>query len=145
LLLLQCVGIGFLVYKAVDSGGVSAEPGAPAAALPSTAPVVQAAALPDEERLRQIIREELTSQLAAAPAAAAGATPAARTRDPEMVRAQRERVDEQIAHYRSVGKITEAQMNDLQRDMALLDPASRKEMLAKLMRAMNAGEIHGFM
>jgi len=54
-------------------------------------------------------------------------------------------VERQIDHYRSVGAISEMQMMDLQGEIARLDPASQREMLSKLARAMNAQEITGRM
>jgi hypothetical protein len=68
-----------------------------------------------------------------------------RTRDPGKDRTQRELVAGQIAHYRSVGRISETEMAGLQQDIAQLDPASRRELLNELTRAMNAKEIKGLM
>lgn len=142
LLAVQCAGIAFLVWRSL------AAPAAPGVATPaivtSSTPAAPSAGALDEERLRQVIREEL----AALPApGAAGAPPAGALvpRDPERDRAQREQVAAQIAHYRSVGRISEAEMQGLQQDIAQLDPAARKEMLAALVRAMNAREIQGQM
>ena len=143
LVALQCAGIAFLVYRALGD--------APAAAVFAPAVAAQAAtpaATPDEARLRQIIREELSAQLAATPAAAGGTRVAlapAAPRDARKDRLQRERVEQAIDHYRSVGAITDPQMAALQDDIAQLDPDSRREMLSKLSRAMNAQEITGRM
>jgi len=143
LLALQCAGIGFLVWQSL--GGA---PARPTIAMPAAADV--AAAVPaDDERLRRIVREELAAQLATAAAGApapdrAAAVPPA-PRDAEKDRLQRERVDRVIEHYRSVGAISEAQMAELQNDIAQLDATSRREMLRKLTRAMNAQEITGRM
>jgi hypothetical protein len=143
LVALQCAGIAFLVYRALGDAPAPATP-VPALAAQAAAP----ASTPDEERLRQVIREELSAQLAAAPAAA-GATRVAAApvapRDADRDRQQRERVASQIEHYRSVGRISDTEMMDLQGEIALLDPASRREMLGKLSRAMNAQEIQGRM
>jgi hypothetical protein len=143
LVALQCAGIAFLVYRALGD--------APAAAAPASSFVAQAAApssAPDEERLRRIIREELAAQLAAAPVApatAGAARVATAPRDADKDRAQRERVERQIDHYRSVGAISETQMAELQNDIAQLDPAGQREMLSKLARAINAQEIQARM
>jgi hypothetical protein len=138
---LQCAGIAFLVWRSLVPDQ------APAATQAATAPVPagtawQAAAsgAPDEERLRRIIREELAA-LPVAGATGLPATVAAAPRDAERDRAQREQVAAQIAHYRSVGRMSEAEMLGLQQDIAKLDPASRREMLATLTRAVNAREI----
>jgi hypothetical protein len=136
LLALQCAGIAFLVWRSL------AAPPAPAVAAPATVAssiTIPAAGATDEERLRQIIREEL----AALPVPGTVGAPAIATapRDAERDRAQREQVAAQITHFRSVGRMSEAEMLGLQQDIAKLDPASRREMLATLTRAVNAREI----
>ena len=142
LVALQCAGIAFLVYRALGDVPAAAVL-APASAAQSAAP----AAAADEARLRQIIREELSAQLAATPAAGAARVALApgAPRDAQKDRLQRERVEQQIERYRSAGAITDAQMTALQDDIAQLDPDSRREMLSKLSRAMNAQEIQGRM
>lgn len=146
LVALQCAGIAFLVYRSV-AGGATPAPGPviPMAVAGAAAPAGPAtAANPGEERLRQIIREELAA-LAASGGPDGRPAAAAAPRDPERDRARREQVAAQIAHYRSVGRISEPEMAALQHDIAQLDPASRTEMLGALTRAMNAREIHGQM
>jgi hypothetical protein len=141
LVALQCAGIAFLVYRSL---AVQPTPGAATSAMTSSIPAAASGGAFDEERLRQVIREEL----AALPAPGVpGAQPAIALapRDAERDRAQREQVAAQIAHYRSVGHISEAEMQGLQHDIAQLDPVARKEMLAALVRAMNAREIKGQM
>lgn len=136
LLALQCAGIAYLIYRSLAAPPV---PGVVAPAAVASSITIPAVGVTDEERLRQIIREEL----AALPAPGAAGTPAVAMapRDAERDRAQREQVAAQITHFRSVGRISEAEMLDLQQDIAKLDPASRREMLATLMRAVNAREI----
>lgn len=56
---------------------------------------------------------------------------------------QRDLVPQQIEAYRAVGAITDAQMLELQADIAKLDAVSRKQMLSKLTRALNTGDIKG--
>lgn len=93
----------------------------------------------DEERLRIIIREELAlhSARSAAPSAARPA------RDPNLDRLHRDYVDRQLDEYRRMRVISPAQMVDLQREIAQLDPQGRKLAMAKLVRALNSGEIAG--
>jgi hypothetical protein len=137
LVALQCAGIAFLVYRSL---AVQPTPGAATSAMTSSIPAAASGGAFDEERLRQVIREEL----AALPAPGVpGAQPAIALAPRD--RAQREQVAAQIAHYRSVGHISEAEMQGLQHDIAQLDPVARKEMLAALVRAMNAREIKGQM
>lgn len=134
LVALQCAGIAFLVHRSL------AAPPAPGVATPavvaSSIPAPSAGAL-DEERLRQVIREELAQLGAPVSATTAAMAP----RDAERDRAQREQVASRIAHYRGVGRMSDAEMLELQGEIARLDPASRREMLATLMRAVNAREI----
>ena len=100
------------------------------------------AAVTDEALLRQIIREEIA---ALDDDVGSNATSETRTtaRSPEEVRYQRAYVSDQIDYYASVGAISPEQMHELQREIAALDEAGRREMLSKLTRAMNAGRIEG--
>ena len=139
LVALQCAGIVFLVYQALGDKRASPPPAAPASLTAGVQPVPL-----DEARLRQVVREELAALTVTAPGAtrpAVALVPA--PRDAEKDRLQRERVAEQIDRYRTAGAISDAQMSELQNEIAQLDPASRREMLGKLTRAMNAGEIEG--
>ena len=99
----------------------------------------------DEERLRRIIRQELSAQLQTQQQP--GELP-----DPSIARApadqadyeyQRDQVVRQIDYYRSIGSISQAQMQSLQSDIAYLDPQDRQRMLNRLVQAMNSGEIDG--
>lgn len=101
--------------------------------------------LPVEDRLRQIIREELSTQLADLPRRdqprdAAVATNS--TSEAEM-ESQRELVSQQLEYYSSVGSISDLEMQQLQMDMAKLDDAGRQEMLRELTRALNSGRLKG--
>jgi hypothetical protein len=143
---LQTALIAFLLLKmAGDSGPTTApaattvvqtagNPFAPASAAASAG----AASALDEARLRQIIREEL-----AAHHAAEGETGriAAAPIDPTEATRRKSAVAQQINYYRSIGKISEKQMADLELEISRLDPAGRKEMLSMLSRAINAQEI----
>jgi hypothetical protein len=106
--------------------------------------VISAAPALDEERLRSIIREEL-ARLQIQPATQGSASPvvATRQRDPVSDARQREVVAQQIEAYAATGAITESQMQELQADIAQLDDASRKQMMSKLIRALNSGDIKG--
>jgi hypothetical protein len=141
LVLAQCLGVGFLVYRA--AGVPAATTMVPPASVATAAPAMPGAAPGpgmDELQLRQIIREEL---------AAAGtpgvSTPRAGTPpvSPEEMAQRREDVEQKLAQYRSAGRISDAEMSDLQGRIAKLDPASRREMLGRLTRAINAREIEG--
>jgi hypothetical protein len=97
-----------------------------------------------EERLRKVVREELTSLLAqrtlpTKPAAAE------RARNESEDRRRQELIAQQIETYRAVGSITDQQMQELQAGIAELDEASRKQMMSILIRALNSGELEGRM
>jgi len=97
----------------------------------------------DEQLLRRIVREELAAQLnlPAQPDPHAAEPP-----DPVVQAEQqyrRERLEQEIEHYISVGKISDIEMQMLEADIAKLDEEGQKEMLRRLVRAINAGEIEG--
>ena len=131
---LQTIAIAALVVHAFREPAhvaVNVRPATPIAA--ST--VAPAAPSVDEDRLRAVIREELAQlhvQRDAPP-------PRQRPVEPQ----QRAVVEQQIENYRGVGAITESQMQDLQADIAQLDDATRKQMMSKLIRALNSGDIKG--
>jgi len=100
---------------------------------------------PDEDRLRQIIREELAAQPDGkfGPAKQMDAVYASTSTDKVENQYQREQVAQQLNYYTSVGSISDADMQKLQMEMAKLNEAGRKEMLGKLTRALNSGELKG--
>jgi hypothetical protein len=99
----------------------------------------------DEDRLRQIIREELAAQPGGAFGSAnqVDAISASNPVDPAENQRQRELVTQQLNYFSSVGSISDMDMQKLQGEIAKLDNAGRKEMLGKLVRAMNSGELEG--
>lgn len=136
---LQTIAIAALVvheFREPAHVAVDVQPATPIA--PST--VSPAAPSVDEERLRAVIREEL-AQLHVQRDAPPPVAPLPRNRpvDPQ----QRAVVEQQIEAYRGVGAITESQMQDLQADIAQLDDPTRKQMMSKLIRALNSGDIKG--
>jgi hypothetical protein len=98
----------------------------------------------DDARLRRIIREELAGQAnAVAGVGVLTASPAGKVRNPVEDQFRKERVARQMDYYRRIGAISPAQMQDLQREIAQLDEASRKAALGQLMRSLNSGQIDG--
>ncbi|HEY0659888.1 MAG TPA: hypothetical protein VGD21_00980 [Lysobacter sp.] len=98
----------------------------------------------DDTRLRRIIREELASR--GTPALGADGqpvSPAGKVRNPVDDQFRKERVARQLDHYKRVGAISPAQMQDLQQEIARMDRASQKEALSQLMRALNSRQIDG--
>ena len=142
---LQTVGIAALVmhaFGAKHSPDPEQRPSISSAAAISPAssgPTSGAAPNVREERLRTIVREEL----ARLQSSAQGTSLEAQPHNPSTDLHQREAVAQQIEAYRGAGAITDAQMQELQADIAQLDDASRKQMMSKLIRALNSGEIKG--
>jgi hypothetical protein len=99
----------------------------------------------NEAELRRIVREEL----AASPAAIATTPPpdnrADDTRHPGAQPAGRdfEQLDQQVDEYIRVGAISDAEMAALQEELVRLDPAARRQLLGKIVRAMNSGALKG--
>ena len=93
--------------------------------------VISAAPDVDEERL-PVIREEL-AQFAPGGYAYRRPAPTPSSADAR----QREVVAQQIEAYAAAGAITDTQMQELQAEVAQLDDASRKQMMSRLIRALN--------
>jgi hypothetical protein len=145
---LQTIGIVVLILHALNTDDhVPREqqtriPGTAISPTDMRAQHGSAALLADEERLRKIVREELTPLLAqrirqAKPAAAE------RERNESEDRRRSELIAQQIETYRAVGSITDQQMQELQAGIAELDEASRKQMMSRLIRSLNSGELEG--
>lgn len=99
--------------------------------------------LADERLLRRIVREELAAQLSLR---AAPDEDAVETHDPILEaeqQEQRERVEQDIAYYIGVGKISDAEMRSLQADISRLDKEGQKQALSRLVQALNSGELEG--
>ncbi len=99
----------------------------------------------DEDRLRAIIREELSAELGQLSRGESTVTtsPAPVARDAEEAKRQRAQVFDQIDYFSSVGRISDVEMQKLQMDIARLDPAARTEALRELTRAINSGRLEG--
>lgn len=99
----------------------------------------------DEDQLRRIIREELGAY-SAVTANAEGHEPEASISNPATLaenQYQLDRVSEQIEYFASVGRISDADMQDLQTEIARLDKTDRTATLRKLTQALNSGAIDG--
>ena len=99
-----------------------------------------------EDRLRRIIQEELRSHLGRMDLNASQQQAqliAEQDVDGAVVSAQREFVLGQLDYYSSVGSISAADMTQLQMEIAKLDETGRKEMMSRLNRALNTGELKG--
>ncbi len=102
---------------------------------------VQAGTVIDEERLRSIIREELGAELGQLSNGERAAVPPAPPQD--RMQAEQQQVLQQIQYFSSVGRISTAEMQKLQMDIAKLDAASRTAALQELNRALNSGRLDG--
>jgi hypothetical protein len=134
---LQTIGIAALVVHAFREEQPPVSDARPSSSAQST---ISSSASTNEQQLRAIIREELSrlqSQPVPLPA------PPERPRDPVADQQRRNAVAQQIEAYQAAGAITDSQMQELQADIAQLDAASRKQMLSKLIRALNSGDIKG--
>lgn len=99
----------------------------------------------DEETLRRIIREELSARLApslgpADPAGSAAAPDPSHAADnsPQLAA-----VNEQLDRHIAAGSISDADMAALQMEIGKLDKNGQRDMLRKLMRALNSGALQG--
>lgn len=99
----------------------------------------------NENQLRNIIREELAAQLESLSDSIkradviAAPTSATRAYDPN----QREQVAQKVDYYSTVGSISSVEMQKLQWEIAKLDVAGRREMLGRLVQAINSGALEG--
>ena len=147
---LQLVLILFLIVsidredQSIERGVRAVDTGAAGSGTYDAPPAVVAPVL-DEERLRQIIREEVSylSQDVREDRHQEGNNVAMATEDPQARAMERDYVAQQIEYYRSLGSISPEEMEELQSDVANLASADRKQMMSRLVRAMNAGEISG--
>ena len=139
---MQTIGIAALVVHAFREE----QPAPDALASPPAAAIAPGAAqIVDEERLRRIVREELAQQhnrpasghdMSAAQAAPPRAATAADLQ-------RRDNIAQRIEAYAAMGAISDTQMMELQTDIARLDPASRRQMMSRLVRALNSGDLKG--
>lgn len=164
LLVIQTVLIGFVLAKlssteepiaSVDrSAFTQTLTSTPASARPSTGRPDPSAYL-SEDRLRQIVREELSAQLerlrrdASSPKGAvdsddnASLVSVSRTAASPSAPGAREAVSLRIDYYLSAGTISDTEMASLQTEIAGLGDEDRKLMLSRLVSAMNSGQLKG--
>jgi hypothetical protein len=152
----QLLMLTFLVFKVVATGaGMSPAPihGGNSVARETTVeaqlqPRAQSLDGPsylNEMELRRIIREELAAhaaEIAASRSAEKSTVAVASVREPGN-KQQLDVINRQLNGYISAGVISESEMAALQGDLATLDNAGRKEILGKLVRAMNSGSLKG--
>jgi hypothetical protein len=101
----------------------------------------------DETQLRRIVREELEAHWTTFSVMPTQVLSAAM---PEAIdeaenRYQMDFVAEKVGYFQSVGDISDVEMQGLLTEIAKLDKAGQQEMLGRLVRALNAGEIRGLL
>jgi hypothetical protein len=98
-----------------------------------------------EDELRRIVREELAAYPAAINVARAQNNPGGDARGPGAPPGSKEfeRIDQQVDEYIRAGAISNAEMAALQEELGRLDPAARRQLLGKIVRAMNSGALKG--
>ena len=106
----------------------------------------EAADLLTAEQVRKIVREELRAEIGAL--VTNGATgvdpaPAPDPYDEVEYQQQYELVDQELEFFISQGTISDTDMATLQQEIAKLDPEGREEMLRRIVRALNSGELDG--
>jgi hypothetical protein len=143
---LQLSILGAILYVLLDS---DSEPQAQAAERPSIGqaetvqearPVAVAATL-DAESIRQIVRSELFEFAAQFPSHSTGQEADATYIDPSERDARLSEVRERLAYYQAVGEISDSEIDEFQRNVSTLDPASQRAMLSELFREINAGNV----
>lgn len=99
----------------------------------------------DEDQLRRVVREELAAWGASIAVDRSAATPTPYSSAASIAdqRAQLALVSGQLEQYRGQGFMSPAEMGSFQEELARLEPSVRKQVLSRLVRAMNAGEIRG--
>jgi hypothetical protein len=99
----------------------------------------------DEETLRRIIREELSARLATSPGSAdtSGSAAAPYPSHPADNSRQLAAVSEQLDRHIAAGSISDADMAALQMEIGKLDKNGQRDMLSKLMKALNSGALQG--
>ena len=98
-----------------------------------------------EQRLREIVREELAAQLEYALAAnsAATAEPQAEAIDEVEYEIRRQMVAQSLEYFVEGGQISNAEMANLQSQIARLKAEDRRAMLGQLGRLLDTGKIDG--
>lgn len=106
---------------------------APAKTVDTGSPMVDAATL------RQVVREELRRVAGSLESREESSRHVVQQADPH----QRDRVEDRIDYYKSVGRVEPDELNDLMREMGKLDEQTRRQLMPELMRALNDREIDG--
>jgi hypothetical protein len=145
-LLLTLVLIGVFLDREPEQPDplVEATPAEPAAEKGEPTPPEPEIAIAGEDRLRQIVREEIAILLGAL--STTKSQPGERSAEATSAAEYSRRLDlaqQQLEFYIEKGEISPQEMAELQASIARLDPQSRREMLNLLTQALNSGELDG--
>lgn len=145
--LLGIIGVRVMVIdartdKIAAAGTAAAAPLQPAAHRQPAKPFAASSLTADE--VRQIIREEIAG--ISAPAAASHAAPVNKSANAYAGTPSvdlRNSVQRDLNLYVGRGRVGEAEMVDLQTKIAALPPAERRDMMIKLTKLLNDGQLKG--
>jgi hypothetical protein len=115
----------------------------PPATHPLTDPPAESAQPLSESRLRQIVREELRAQLDQSQISPEAGEDTPLPASPEEYQYRLDAAMETLDNYLKRGEISNAEMADLQSEIAFLDKNGRRQMLSLLARTMSTGELKG--
>ena len=118
---------------------------APSDALPVDAQSSQRNSYPSEIQLRNIIREEFEAYLVAGSGSIDNeqVAMAAELNYTAENQYQLDAVAQELDYFESVGRISEMEMQNIQMDIAKLHKSDRGQMLKRLVRTMNTGDVKG--
>lgn len=152
LVALQTILIAGLFWKVMtpEQALVQSKPQSqPSLSSPTPGEAVQAAQpqgkSPNEQAIRRIIREELAAHLELLESIQGDNRPTPKE-DPVSPAEYQQRLDlanQQLEYYIQQGVISNAEMANLQMNIARLDPESRKNLLNLLSQAINSGDLDG--
>ena len=143
---LQLGMLGAVLYVLLDTDGESRTPEFERPAIGRAESVQElrpgaSAATVDAEAIRQIVRFVLVEFAAQLPGPAAAPESDESVIDPSEKDARLSEVKERVAFYRSVGQISDREIDEIQRSMSTLDPESQRAVLSELFREINAGNV----
>ena len=150
IVLVQLLAVALLLVKVfslddklpVPMAEQSVRPSTIAVSAPETGSQIATVHFP-EDRLREIIREELSARLGDVADAQNSSVPAPSPVSEAEYVYRRELVAQKLQYYANVGQVTGPEMIELEGQIAGLSEEDRPVMLKELVRALNTGAIDG--
>ena len=150
IVLVQLLAVAVLLVKVfslddklpVPMAEQSVRPSTIAVSAPETGSQIATVHFP-EDRLREIIREELSARLGDVADAQNSSVPAPSPVSEAEYVYRRELVAQKLQYYANVGQVTGPEMIELEGQIAGLSEEDRPVMLKELIRALNTGAIDG--